>query len=58
MKKQDGKRAMDPSDIFSNLKEKIIWLDLETEEMLNLVELAQSYGVSRNPVTTAVTRLI
>jgi DNA-binding GntR family transcriptional regulator len=58
MKKQDGKRAMDPSDIYQDLKEKIIWLDLEPGAALNLVELAKSYGVSRNPVTIAVTRLV
>jgi GntR family transcriptional regulator, rspAB operon transcriptional repressor len=58
MNKQDNKRAMDPSDIFADLKEKIIWLDLEPGVALNLVELAQSYGVSRNPVTIAVTRLV
>jgi GntR family transcriptional regulator, rspAB operon transcriptional repressor len=58
MKKQAGKRAMDPSDIFADLKEKIIWLDLEPGQTLNLVELAESYGVSRNPVTIAVTRLV
>jgi DNA-binding GntR family transcriptional regulator len=58
MKKQTGQRAMDPSEIYSDLKDKIIWLDLEPGHTLNLVDLAQSYGVSRNPVTIAVTRLV
>ena len=48
---------MDPIAIFEDLKEKIIWLDLEPGATLNLVELAQSYGVSRNPVMIALTRL-
>jgi DNA-binding GntR family transcriptional regulator len=58
MKKQGHKRAMDPSEIYSDLKEKIVWLDLEPGYTLNLVELAKLYGVSRNPVTIAVTRLV
>jgi DNA-binding GntR family transcriptional regulator len=58
MKKQTGKRAMDPSEIYADLKDKIIWLDLEPGYTLNLVELAKSYGVSRNPVTIAITRLV
>jgi len=40
--------AMDPIAIYEDLKEKIIWLDLEPESTLNLVELAESYGVRRN----------
>lgn len=48
---------MDPTAIFEDLKQKIIWLDLDPGATLNLVELAQSYGVSRNPVMIALTRL-
>jgi len=48
---------MDPIAIYEDLKEKIIWLDLEPGSTLNLVELAASYGVSRNPVMIALTRL-
>ena len=48
---------MDPLSIYEDLKEKIIWLDLEPGCTLNLVELAASYGVSRNPVMIALTRL-
>lgn len=58
MKKQNSKQSMDPSNIYSDLKEKIIWLDLEPGSTLNLVELAKFYDVSRNPVTIAVTRLV
>ena len=49
--------TMDPLSIYEDLKEKIIWLDLEPGCTLNLVELAESYGVSRNPVMIALTRL-
>jgi len=48
---------MDPIAIYEDLKEKIIWLELAPECTLNLVELAESYGVSRNPVMIALTRL-
>ena len=48
---------MDPIKIYADLKEKIIWLDIEPGATLNLVELAKSYGVSRNPVMIALTRL-
>jgi DNA-binding GntR family transcriptional regulator len=48
---------MDPNAIYNDLKQKIIWLDLEPGAALNLVELAQSYGVSRNPVMIALARL-
>jgi DNA-binding GntR family transcriptional regulator len=48
---------MDPTAIYEDLKDKIIWLDIEPGSTLNLVELAGSYGVSRNPVMIALTRL-
>ena len=48
---------MDPLEIYANLKEKIIWLDLKPGSALNLVELSKSFGVSRNPITIALTRL-
>jgi len=48
---------MDPIAIHEDLKEKIIWLELEPGRTLNLTELAHSYGVSRNPVMIALTRL-
>lgn len=48
---------MDPIEIYKDLKHQIVWLDLKPESTLNLVELAKTYGVSRNPVTIALTRL-
>ncbi|RLB15196.1 MAG: hypothetical protein DRG63_07305 [Deltaproteobacteria bacterium] len=48
---------MDPIAIYEDLKEKIIWLEIEPGRTLNLTELAQAYGVSRNPVMIALTRL-
>ena len=48
---------MDPLAIYEDLKEKIIWLDLKPGSFLNLVEVAESYGVSRNPVMLALIRL-
>ena len=48
---------MEPLKIYEDLKEKIIWLELEPGCTLNLVELAESFGVSRNPVMIALTRL-
>ena len=48
---------MDPLGIYTILKEKIIWLDLQPGSTLNLVEQAESFGVSRNPITIALTRL-
>lgn len=48
---------MDPMAIYEDLKEKIIWLEHKPESTFNLTELAQHYGVSRNPITLALTRL-
>ena len=48
---------MDPLEIYTILKEKIIWLDLKPGSTLNLVEQAESFGISRNPITIALTRL-
>lgn len=48
---------MDPFAIYEDLKEKIIWLEIEPGYTLNLTELAESYGVSRNPLMIALTRL-
>jgi len=48
---------MDPTSIYEDLKGKIIWLDLAPDSTLNQVELSQAYGVSRNPLTIALTRL-
>ena len=48
---------MDPMAIYEDLKNKIIWLELKPGSTLNQVELAEHYGVSRNPITIALTRL-
>lgn len=48
---------MDPIRIYEDLKEKIIWLDLAPDSTVNQAELAKEYGVSRNPLTIALTRL-
>ncbi len=48
---------MDPTEIYRDLKEKIIWLELVPGSALNLLELAETYNVSRNPITLALTRL-
>ena len=49
--------TMDPIAIYEDLKEKIIWLEHPPESTFNLTELAKQYGVSRNPITLALTRL-
>jgi len=48
---------LEPIKIYQDLKEKIIWLDLLPDSTLNQAELAEAYGVSRNPLTIALTRL-
>jgi GntR family transcriptional regulator, rspAB operon transcriptional repressor len=55
--KKERHSSMDPATIYEDLKEKIIWLDISPDSTLNQVELAEAYGVSRNPVTVALTRL-
>ena len=45
---------MQPEKIFKTLRERIIWLDLPPERILNLSELAASFGVSRTPVKEAL----
>jgi DNA-binding GntR family transcriptional regulator len=41
---------MEPEQIYKQLRQKIIWLDLKPEMYLNLSELAESFGVSRTPI--------
>jgi len=48
---------MDTAGIYEDLKQKIIWLDVLPDSTLNQAELATHYGVSRNPITLALTRL-
>jgi len=45
---------MESQKIYSSLKEKIIWLDIQPESVLNLSELAKTYGVSRTPIKEAL----
>jgi DNA-binding GntR family transcriptional regulator len=45
---------MEPEKIYELLKEKIIWLDLMPESVLNLSELAKSFVVSRTPIKEAL----
>ncbi len=45
---------MGPEKIYELVKEKIVWMDLMTESILNLSELARSFGVSRTPIKEAL----
>jgi len=46
--------AIEPKRIYELLRDRIIWLDLPPERVLNLSELAESYGVSRTPIKEAL----
>ena len=48
---------MNQAEIFTDLRNKIVWLELKPESILNHVELAKHYGVSRTPVVIALNRL-
>ncbi len=48
---------MTPYEIFEDLRYKVIWLKIQPGTTLNLVELASTYKVSRNPITIALTKL-
>jgi len=45
---------VEPEKIYELLKEKIIWLDLMPESVLNLSSLAKSFRVSRTPIKEAL----
>ena len=45
---------MEPENVFQALKEKIIWLELVPESVLNLSELAKAFKVSRTPIKEAL----
>jgi DNA-binding GntR family transcriptional regulator len=45
---------MEPEKIYELLKEKIIWLDLRPESVLNLSQLATFFNVSRTPIKEAL----
>ncbi|MFC1862852.1 GntR family transcriptional regulator [Thermodesulfobacteriota bacterium] len=48
---------MGPEKIYQILRDKIIWLELAPESILNLSELANEYNVSRTPVKEALIHL-
>ena len=48
---------IEPNRISELLKQKIIWLDLAPETVLNLSELANEWGVSRTPIKEALISL-
>lgn len=45
---------MEPEKIYDLLREKIVWLELMPENVLNLSELAKYFGVSRTPIKEAL----
>lgn len=47
---KEASLSMQSEKIYELLKEKIIWLDLMPESVLNLSDLARSFGVSRTPI--------
>lgn len=47
---KEARLRMESEKIYELLKEKIIWLDLMPESLLNLSEMAKSFGVSRTPI--------
>jgi DNA-binding GntR family transcriptional regulator len=48
---------MVPREIYESLREKIIWLDLKPESVLNISTLAKSFGVSRTPIKESLIHL-
>jgi DNA-binding GntR family transcriptional regulator len=48
---------MEPNRISELLKQKIVWLDLAPETVLNLSELANEWGVSRTPIKESLISL-
>lgn len=51
------KMQMDPGQIYSALRKKIIHLELSPESVLNLSDLAKEFGVSRTPIKEALISL-
>lgn len=45
---------MEPIKIYELVREKIIWLDLKPESIINLSELAEFFKVSRTPIKEAM----
>jgi GntR family transcriptional regulator, rspAB operon transcriptional repressor len=46
--------AMEPEKIYQMLKERIMWLELAPESVMNISELAQDFSVSRTPIKEAM----
>ena len=45
---------MEPEKVYQLLKERIMWLELVPESVLNISELADEFGVSRTPIKEAM----
>ena len=45
---------MEPGKIFDTLKEKIIWLEITPETILNLNDLCEEFRASRTPMKEAL----
>jgi DNA-binding GntR family transcriptional regulator len=56
-RRQGSLGIMDPLEIYEQLKEQIVWLKISPDSTLNQAEVADAFGVSRNPLTIALTRL-
>lgn len=48
---------MDLVSIQDSIRQKIIWLEYKPGSTFNMSELAEEFGVSRNPITLVLTRL-
>jgi DNA-binding GntR family transcriptional regulator len=48
---------VDPREIGETLKRKIIWLALKPESVINISEMAETFGVSRTPIKEALIHL-
>ena len=52
--RENEKAGMEPEKVFQMLKEKIMWLEMMPESVLNISELARAFDVSRTPVKEAM----
>lgn len=48
---------LEPKQIYDSLRQKIIWLELQPESVLNLSELAEMFEVSRTPIKEVLIHL-
>jgi DNA-binding GntR family transcriptional regulator len=51
---QNVRSGMEQNKIYELVREKIIWLDLKPESIINLSDLAESFEVSRTPIKEAM----